>query len=116
MSGHLAVLRGPTAGRGRHEESVTAALAALRAGGREVVELSAQSRAEAEQACARSVEDGAAALVAIGGDGTVHLAIQAVAGTAVPFGVVPAGTGNDFATAVGIPADPVAAARALSSA
>jgi diacylglycerol kinase (ATP) len=112
----LAVLRGPTAGRGRHESSVTAALSALRAGGREVVVLDAHTASEAEAACARAVADGVAALVAIGGDGTVHLAVQAAAGTGVPFGVIPAGTGNDFATAVGIPSDQVAAARSLVAA
>ena len=116
MSGQVAVLRGPTAGRGRHHASVAAVLDALGSGGRDVVVLDADSVAEAEAMCARSVADGAAALVAVGGDGTVHLAVQAAAGTGVPFGVVPAGTGNDFATAVGIPADPVAAARAITAA
>ncbi|SDI13602.1 diacylglycerol kinase (ATP) [Sinosporangium album] len=33
----------------------------------------------------------------------VHLAVQAVAGTGVPLGVIPAGTGNDFAAALGLP-------------
>jgi diacylglycerol kinase (ATP) len=116
MSGQVAVLRGPTAGRGRHEASVTAALAALRSGGREVVVLDANTAAEAEAACARAIADGAAALIAIGGDGTLHLAVQAVAGTGVPFGVIPAGTGNDFATAVGIPADQLTAAGAITAA
>jgi diacylglycerol kinase (ATP) len=45
----------------------------------------------------------AAAVVAVGGDGTVHLALQTVAGTGVPFGIVPAGTGNDIATELGFP-------------
>jgi diacylglycerol kinase (ATP) len=53
------------------------------------------------------------ALVAVGGDGTVHLALQAVAGSGVPFGIVPTGTGNDFAAEAGVPVDPVAAARAV---
>ena len=114
MSGQVAVLRGPTAGRGRHEASVAAALDVLRSSC-DVTVLSASSIAEAEQACARSIADGASALVAIGGDGTMHLAVQAVAGTGVPFGLIPAGTGNDFATAVGIPSDLVAAARSLAS-
>jgi diacylglycerol kinase (ATP) len=112
-SGYLAVLRGPTAGRGRHEPQVQAALTALRTGGHDVRVLDAHTVEQAEAACAGAVADGAAALIAIGGDGTVHLAIQAVAGTGVPFGVIPAGTGNDFATAVGLPADPVAVAASI---
>ncbi|WP_249933002.1 diacylglycerol kinase family protein [Blastococcus sp. CCUG 61487] len=54
-------------------------------------------------------------MVAVGGDGTAHVALQAIAGTGTPLGVVPAGTGNDLALALGIPADPVAAARALAT-
>lgn len=115
MSGQVAVLRGPTAGRGRHESSVAAALDILRSGG-DVTVLDAHTATEAEAACARSIAEGAAALVAVGGDGTVHLAVQAAAGSGVPFGVIPAGTGNDFATAVGIPSDQVAAARSLVAA
>src|SRR5690606_15493079 len=53
---------------------------------------------------------GADAVVALGGDGTVHLALQAVAGTGVPLGIVPCGTGNDGARSLGLPLkDPVAA-------
>jgi diacylglycerol kinase (ATP) len=62
------------------------------------------------------VADGAAALVAMGGDGTLHLALQAVAGTGVPFGVIPAGTGNDLAGELGVPVDPLAAADAAVAA
>jgi diacylglycerol kinase (ATP) len=115
-SGFVAVLRGPTAGRGRYEAEVTAALAALAAGGRDVRLLDARTVPAAEAACAEAVASGAAALVAVGGDGTVHLAVQAVAGTGVAFGVVPAGTGNDFATAVGLPANQVDAATAIATA
>ena len=46
--------------------------------------------------------EGAERLVAVGGDGTVHLALQAIAGTSAVLGIVPAGTGNDFARAFGL--------------
>ncbi|MBM0240331.1 sphingosine kinase, partial [Micromonospora sp. ATA32] len=41
---------------------------------------------------------------------------QAVAGTGVPFGPVPAGTGNDFAADTGYPADPLAAVEVITEA
>jgi diacylglycerol kinase (ATP) len=41
-------------------------------------------------------------LVLCGGDGLVHRAVQLVAGTPVEVAVVPAGTGNDLARALGI--------------
>lgn len=40
-------------------------------------------------------------VVVVGGDGMVHLAIQYLAGTSIPMFLVPAGTGNDFARALG---------------
>jgi diacylglycerol kinase (ATP) len=58
-----------------------------------------------------AVEDEVEALVVVGGDGMVHLAAQVLAGTGVPLGVLPAGTGNDVARYVGIPrSDPQRAA------
>jgi diacylglycerol kinase (ATP) len=53
-------------------------------------------------------------VVAVGGDGTVHAALQAVAGTSTPLAMIPAGTGNDLVRALGGPADPGAAARAAA--
>ena len=47
---------------------------------------------------ARAV-DGA---VLLGGDGTVHTALGALADTGLPFGVVPAGRGNDFVRNLGL--------------
>lgn len=54
------------------------------------------------------------ALFVLGGDGTVNEAVNGLANTATPLGVLPAGTGNGFAAETGIPEDPVLAARCLS--
>ncbi|TDW14013.1 diacylglycerol kinase [Kribbella kalugense] len=57
------------------------------------------------------VASGADAVTLIGGDGTIHLGAQALANSGMPFGVIPAGTGNDFARGLGVPLkDPAAAA------
>lgn len=111
-----AVLRNPMAGRGRHARTVDAAFEALWAGGHELRVLDAQTISEALAAGRRAVDEGATALVAMGGDGTVNLGLQAVAGGRAAFGIVPVGTGNDFAAEVGLPADPVAAARQVAEA
>jgi diacylglycerol kinase (ATP) len=55
-------------------------------------------------------------LAVLGGDGTACLAAQAVAGTATALAVLPSGTGNDLAAALGIPVDPVDAARHVAEA
>ncbi|MEU7754315.1 diacylglycerol kinase family protein [Micromonospora sp. NPDC049171] len=114
--GPVAVLANPTAGRGRHRTLLPRLLDGLAGAGRPVRLLAASGPGEAEAACRAAVAEGVGALVAIGGDGTVHRAMQAVAGTAVPFGPVPAGTGNDFALDTGFPADPVAAVDVIASA
>jgi diacylglycerol kinase (ATP) len=110
----VAVLANPSAGRGRHAGALGEVLKRLRAAGHAVRVLDAPNRDAALAAARQAVHDGIAALVAVGGDGTMHLALQAVAGTGTPLGVVPAGTGNDFATEIGVPADPLAAAAAIA--
>lgn len=42
------------------------------------------------------------AAIVFGGDGSVHRVIQALAGTECPLLVVPTGSGNDFANAIGM--------------
>jgi diacylglycerol kinase (ATP) len=110
----VAVLVSPSAGRGRARAATDGVLGALRAGGLRPQVLDATGREDAERLAAKAVAGGASAVVAVGGDGTVHAALQAVAGTTTPLAVVPAGTGNDLALALGVPADPVAAAAAAA--
>ena len=52
-------------------------------------------------------------LLAMGGDGTLQGLVNASYGSDVLLGMVPAGGGNDFAAALGLPNDPVEAARAI---
>jgi YegS/Rv2252/BmrU family lipid kinase len=110
----VAVLVSPIAGRGRARKLEEAVLAELGAGGLEPRLLPAITGAEAEAAAAGAVASGVAALVVVGGDGAVHAALQAVAGTTTPLGVIPAGTGNDLVRALGLPVEPLAAARAVA--
>jgi diacylglycerol kinase (ATP) len=62
---------------------------------------------DAERAAATAVEAGCDALFVAGGDGTLNEAmnglVSANALDRVAVGVIPLGTGNDFATALGIP-------------
>lgn len=115
-AGPVAVLLNPQVGRRRHRSRVTATLDVLREVPVGIELLPAYTVPDAIAACEKAVADGASAVVAIGGDGTVHLALQAVAGTGVPLGVIPAGTGNDFAEEIGVPADLEAAARGIVAA
>ena len=113
----IALLTNPTAGRGRGARHRDAALARLRESGFVVRNLAGRDADEAADLARACVADGVEALVVCGGDGLVHLGVQAVAGTGVPLGLIPSGTGNDFARYLGLPrTDPVAAAdRVIAS-
>jgi len=53
----------------------------------------------------RAIDDGAALVIAAGGDGTVMETINASVGTQIPVGIVPLGTGNMLASNLNLPMD-----------
>lgn len=63
-----------------------------------------------------AVASGCDAILACGGDGTVHDVLQAVVGSNTAIGVIPMGTANALAHDLGIPLSPAGAARAALSA
>jgi diacylglycerol kinase (ATP) len=60
---------------------------------------------DAERYARRAVELGYAKVVAAGGDGAIAEVITGLAGSEVPLGIVPQGTGNQLAFNLGIPPD-----------
>ena len=56
-------------------------------------------------------------MVVAGGDGTVNFAVNAMKrkGLDIPLGVIPAGTANDFAGALGMSSEVLEAARQIAS-
>src|SRR3954469_24760553 len=60
-----------------------------------------------------AVADGARAVVAAGGDGTVSSVASGLVGTTTPFGVLPLGTLNHFAKDIGVPLDLPLAVKAI---
>ncbi|WP_309127452.1 diacylglycerol kinase family protein [Microbacterium sp.] len=51
----------------------------------------------------QALEAGASAVLAAGGDGTIRAVSETMAGTGIPFAVIPGGTGNLFARNLGLP-------------
>jgi diacylglycerol kinase family enzyme len=60
--------------------------------------------------------DGYELAVIAGGDGSVRLGVNALAAGLLPLGIVPMGTGNLLAATLGIPREPIAAAKRLATA
>jgi diacylglycerol kinase (ATP) len=113
----IALVVNPAAGGGRGARITAPVVRRLERSGVRVRYVAPASGVEAEDLARKAVADGADALVALGGDGLVHLVLQATAGTGIPLGIVPAGTGNDIARAIGLPLrDPLAAADIIAAA
>ncbi|MGW4509338.1 diacylglycerol kinase [Streptomyces sp. NPDC004436] len=117
MSHEVTLFVNPTAGRGRGAHAAQPAASALRDAGFSVRTVVGTDARDALARLRTAVGEGAGAVVAVGGDGMVSLALQALAGTSVPLGVVAVGTGNDFARATGLPVrEPARAGRAAAEA
>ena len=112
-SGSVRFLVNPSSGRGTgraHLDRLRVLASKLGAGlcvSRKVSDLAEQAR--------RAAEDGVERLLVAGGDGTMHYAVQGLAGTSCALGVIPLGSGNDLAGTLGTPPDLDAAVeRAVS--
>jgi diacylglycerol kinase (ATP) len=110
------VLCNPVAGRGVAARVVTAVTARLRAVCPDLTLCTPSDAAGSRAAAERAVADGVDLLITVGGDGLIHHVLQACATTGTALAPIPAGTGNDFAAALGVPADPLAAADRLAAA
>ena len=117
MSREIALLTNPTAGKGRGRKARDAALARLRERRlRRTRPRGPRRRRGSRPGPASRWPTGVDALVVCGGDGMVHLGVQAVAGTDTPLGIIPAGTGNDVARYLDLPRKdpPTAAERVIA--
>jgi diacylglycerol kinase (ATP) len=72
-----------------------------------------ERRGHAAELAAVGVSQGARAILAWGGDGTINEIGSVVAGTASALGIVPAGSGNGFAAELGVPWHPADAIDAV---
>jgi diacylglycerol kinase (ATP) len=92
----------PRSGAGRGRRAAAVALPIL-AGGADVEDVTGADAASTAAALSAAVRGGVDAVVVSGGDGMVNLAVNTVAGTGTPLGIVAAGTGNDIARELGLP-------------
>jgi diacylglycerol kinase (ATP) len=62
-----------------------------------------RQQGDAGRFCAHALSNGAKAVVAVGGDGTIHEVAAKLTGTSIPLGIIPTGSGNGLARHLGIP-------------
>lgn len=110
---HLVILN-PRAGRGRKGRTRAALEAAFARAGLEAVIRETEGPDHAVHLAAESHADFGAVIVA-GGDGTLHEVLQGMDLPRQRLGVVPWGSGNDFAWLHGWPADVDTCARRIAA-
>ena len=112
----VTVLTNPMAGHGNAAHAAERAVARFQELGIDVVEIVGRDADHARELVEQALADGTDALVVVGGDGVIRLALQALARTDIPLGIVPAGTGNDHAREYCIPTgDPAAAVDVIAA-
>lgn len=116
VPGGVAVLMNPHAGRGRAVATAARVAEILRGRGFPVVVPRPESMPWMRSCAAAAVQRADAGVVVIGGDGMCHLAIQELAESPTALGIVPVGTGNDFAAALGLLTDVQTAATTIADA
>ena len=107
------IILNPFAGGGRARARVRQVRAVLQAGFGALDWTVSQSPEHVTQLAAQAAAQGAERVVVCGGDGTVHFAAAGLVGTETELAVLPVGTGNDVASALGISSDTVTAAHQL---
>ncbi len=99
---NIALLVNPVARSGAHPGAAPRAAERLREHGIRTTLVSGGSPEESRDLLRAAIALGTDAVVVAGGDGTVNVAIQELAGTGVPLGIIPSGTGNDIAGMLGL--------------
>lgn len=114
-SGATALIVNPAAGRGQAGREIRDVVGRLRRYGlKDPILLYTQAPGDASRLAREAIQRGASLVVAVGGDGTLHEAMNGVLGTSATMGLLPFGTGNDFARAVGLYGDLDTACRAVA--
>ncbi|MEO8216625.1 MAG: diacylglycerol kinase family protein [Acidobacteriota bacterium] len=99
------MLCNPTAGHGRAGRRILRAMRRLEEGGAAVELRVSDSPGHLVQLGREAADDGVDRLVVCGGDGTLNLVLRELDLVRSRIGIIPMGSGDDFAQALGIPRD-----------
>jgi len=111
----VALIYNPASGQhsSRRKAAVGDIQAVLRGSGVESEAFETGAPGSATTIAEKAVRQGFDTVLACGGDGTVHEAVQSLVGTDVALGVVPLGTANALAADLGLIASPAKVTRIL---
>ncbi|HUI42487.1 MAG TPA: diacylglycerol kinase family protein [Terriglobia bacterium] len=108
----------PVAGRNpaRREGEIQAAAGILQQAGFVLDVRPTTGPSSARDLALAAARDGSRAVIVCGGDGTLNEVVNGLVGSACPLAILPGGTANIAAKDLGLPDDPVSAARQLARA
>ena len=104
MKAHVII--NPAAGQPANRAAIASALAYLAEAGWSLVERHSDARGDVTHLARLAAEQGAEAVVVVGGDGTLSEAANGLVGTGVALGLLPMGTGNVWAAQLGLMPSP----------
>lgn len=107
----IAVVGNPISGRGNGTALGESVLVELERRGMQARLFMTEQEGDGARQTRMALDAGAEIVVCIGGDGTLSEVVGELAGRDIPLIIVPAGTGNDFARAFGLPKEPMEALR-----
>ena len=112
---HAALIYNPASGQysARRAAGIQDALDVLRSAGVTTEEYETHGAGSGTACAHRAISEGCDAVIACGGDGTVHEVMQSLVGTDVALGVIPLGTANALASDLGLLGSPVKVTRTL---
>ena len=107
---HVALVVNPVSGKRQGERIADDAEQLLHSLGHEISRIQGDDSQHAREQLTKALETGVDTVVVVGGDGALHELLPVVVGRDLTLGLLPAGTGNDTARALGIPVKDRAAA------
>lgn len=111
----IRIVVNPSSGRGRAGRILPVVQEAMTGVGRDTTVVVTRDADDLRRAVRSARDEGAERVVVCGGDGSIHLAVQELAGGDTGLGIIPAGTGDDNARTLGLPRKDVRAAALLAA-
>lgn len=96
----------------RRQNVIDTIVEILTVSGFDIVAVATTHRGSAGEQVSQAIANGAEVIFACGGDGTIHDALQGIAGTSAKLAIIPLGSANALCRELGIPLHPLKAAEA----